>query len=105
MDDIASDTNELSLQLLKKNFTDHMELIDQERRLLKFLPFDQIEPGMRKIMANKHAAKVIAEHIWTGLKTSGYDDADLQTVTTTAAKMVFSADLRAFMKVVKGGIE
>ncbi len=103
MDNIAND--ELSLQLLKKNFADHMELIDQERRVLQYLPFDQIEPNMRQMMANKHCAKLIAEHCWTAIRSSGYDDADLNTVTTTAAKLVFSADLRAFMKVVKGGVE
>ena len=105
MDKIAEDTNELALQLLKQSFADHMKLIDQERRLLAFLPFDQVEPGMRRIMGNKFSAKVIAEHCWTGIKSSGYEDADLTTVTTTAAKVVFSADLRAFMKVVKGGVE
>ncbi len=100
----VTDTNDIKTRLLRKSYADELEMADLERDITRFLPFDQIEPGMKFLLGNDYTSKVIAQHCWRGIRYAGYtDEADLTTVVNMSAMVCFSSELRAFLKVESGG--
>ncbi len=101
---MVKDSNDIKTRLLRKNYADELEMADLERDITRFLPFDQIEPGMKFLLGNDYTSKAIAQHCWRGIRYAGYtDDADLTTVVNMSAMVCFSSELRAFLRVDTGG--
>ncbi len=96
---LVEDTNEIKLKLLRKNYHDLLKEADLERAITKYLPFDRIEPAVPFLLGNETSQKAITHHIWRGIDTGKHRVVTLDVIVNTAAKIVFSNDLRAFLKV------
>ncbi len=79
-----------------------LEMADAEHEINKYAPFDKISPGMKILLENPVSAKVLSQHIWLYLSTSGYDDPTLSDVVIQSTKLIFSLELRAAMFVDSG---
>ncbi len=97
---LVSDTNEIKTKLLRQAYADELKMADLERDVTRFVPFDQVEPGMRFLMGNEFTAKALSAHCWRAIRYAGYtEEADLTIVVNTSAKVLFSNELKAFMKI------
>ncbi len=96
---LVEDTNEIKVKLFKKRYHDLLIEADLERAITKYLPFDQIEPGACFLLTHPASQKAIAQHIWRGLEYSGKREPTLDKVVNFAARIVFSNQLRSFLKV------
>ncbi len=79
-----------------------MTMAKAERNVTRFLPIDMINETTRSLLGEDPSARAICARVWSALNYAGHDDPDLGSVVAKAATIIFSNELRSFMKVSDG---
>ena len=102
LDLLAKDLGEMKIRMFKQDMRQEMTMAKAERNVTRFLPIDMINETTRSLLGEDPSARAICSRVWNALHYAGYEDPDLGAVVSKAAVIVFSNDLRAFMKVSDG---
>ena len=85
------------MNLMKRDMQNELALADAEAKIIKFLPFNELNELTDELMSNETSAKVFATHIWYMLLLKGHKEPDLARVVNKTAEIMFTPDLLAYI--------